>query len=45
MKLNDVNVVNTPKFIRLATLLLLVGNESYEYGALKMACHSFALSV
>jgi len=45
VKLNDVNVVTTSKFIRLATLLLLVGNESYEYGALKMACHSFPLSI
>jgi hypothetical protein len=45
MKLNDVNVVTTSKFIRLATFLLLVGNESYEYGALNMARHSFPLSI
>jgi len=45
MKLNDVNVATTSKFIRLATSLLLLGNETYEYGALKMAYHSFPLSI
>jgi hypothetical protein len=44
MKLN-VNVATTSKFIRIATLLLLVRNETYEYGALKMACHSFPHSI
>jgi len=36
--MNDGDVATTLKFIRLETLLLLVGNESCEYGALKMAC-------
>jgi hypothetical protein len=45
MKLNDVNVATTSKFIRLVTLLPSIGNQSYEYGALKMACHLFPLSI
>jgi hypothetical protein len=45
MKLNDVNVATTSKLIRLTTLLPSIGNQSYEYEALKMTCHSFPLSI